>query len=82
MAKKRSYLSEVCAVAIGNLVEICTGEEWGERGEEVRREVVTMEGVEEGWERCTPERLYLLLSVSKLCGKVGVVSGCGQNMTV
>ena len=57
MATRKTFLSEVCAVAIGNLVEVCQHREWEE---EVVREVVRG-GVGEGWSECDSTRLYLLL---------------------
>ena len=59
-------MSEMCAVAIGNLVvQSCCH---GDNGDEVTQEIVREGGVEDGWVGCTPERLYLLLSFRKIFG--------------
>ena len=62
--QKKFYLREFCAVVMGDLVERC--------GEEVVRGCIVpgLEGVEGGWESCTPELLYLLLLLEKHYGKV------------
>ena len=57
-------MSEMCAVAIGDLVE--NSHFRGNKGSEVRLEMVREGGVEEGWVGCTPERLYLVLRLDKL----------------
>ena len=57
-------MSEICTVAVGNLVE---GSPYDDDGEDVRLDIVRGEGgMCEGWRRCTPERLYLFLRLNKL----------------
>lgn len=64
IAVKKHFMSEMCAVAIGDLVE--NSHFRGNKGSEVRLEIVRESGVEEGWAGCTPERLYLVLRLDKL----------------
>lgn len=66
--QKKSYLREFCAVVMGDLVERC--------GEEVVRECIVpgVDGVEKGWEGCTPETLYLLLLLEQHYGKARYTS--------
>ena len=66
--QRKSYLREFCAVVMGDLVERC--------GEEVVRECIVLgvEGVEKGWEGCTPETLYLLLLLEQHYGKARYTS--------
>ena len=65
---KKPFMSEMCAVAIGNLIENTHfhGNSNHDDGEDVRLEVAREGGVGEGWLGCTPERLYLLLRLDKL----------------
>ena len=65
IATRKSFLSEVCAVAMGNLVESgCY-----DNGEDVRLGVVRECGLSEGWGKgCTPERLYLYLRLRESMG--------------
>ena len=66
IAAKKSFMSEMCAVAIGNLVENARFHSNG--GGDLRLEVVRegWGGVGEGWLGCTPERLYLVLRLDKI----------------
>ena len=65
---KKPFMVEVCTVAMANLVErVCCHDD----GEDVRLGIVREGGVCEGWEGCTPERLYMYLRVGK--GLNGVV---------
>lgn len=59
-------MSEVCAVAMGNLVE--GGCHRGD-SEDVKLGILREGGVCEGWGGCTPERLYLFLRMKKLFGE-------------
>ena len=54
-------MSEMCAVAIGNLVENARC-----LGDDVRLEIARESGVGEGWAGCTPEQLYLVLRLDKI----------------
>ena len=63
IAAKKPFMSEMCTVAIGNLMENvhCHG-----NADDVILEIVREVGVSEGWVECTPERLYLFLRMDKL----------------
>lgn len=63
--QKKFFLQELCAVTIGQLVRECDFST-----EVVRDHVISLVGIASGWEGCTPERLYLVLLLSKLFGKV------------
>lgn len=66
IATRKPFLSEVCAVAMGNLLESsCYGDD-----EDARLGVVRECGLSEGWgEGCTPERLYLYLRLRSSMGR-------------
>ena len=64
IAVKKPLMSEMCAVAIGDLAENVH-----RRGDDpggVAREIVRECGMREGWVRCTPERLYLFLRLREV----------------
>ena len=63
--QKKFYLQELSAVTVGQLVTECDFS-----GDVIRDHVIPLVGVASGWEGCTPERLYLVLLLSKLFGKV------------
>ena len=64
IAAKKPFMSEICTVAVGNLVKGCRCHD---DGEDVRLEIVRGEGgMCEGWRGCTPERLYLFLRLNEL----------------
>ena len=54
----------MCTVAVGNLAEDCHSD-----GEGVMEEIVKAAGMGEGWEQCSPERLYLLLKMRAVSGE-------------
>ena len=57
-------MSEICSVAMANLVE--RTRRHGDDYEDVTSEVAREGGVGEGWDGCTPERLYLFLRLVKM----------------
>ena len=62
--QSKFYLREVCAVGVTQLVEqYCSADV-------SRDHVISLLGIDGGWEGCTPERLYTMLHLNKLYGKV------------
>ena len=55
---KKSYLQEFCVVTIGQLLN---GLE--ERLPHTCKYIIPLLGLECGWDKCTPETLYLLLNL-------------------
>ena len=60
--QKKSYLQEFCVVLVGRLIsDVGT--------DVVRTHIVPHLGVECGWDRATPETIYLLLTLQQHHGK-------------
>ena len=64
-AQKKTFLQELCMVTVGQLIS-----EDNFSDDVVRDHVIPLVGVTSGWDECTPERLYIVLLLSKLFGKV------------
>lgn len=63
LEKKKSFLGEFCASVKCQLLDVCP--------EKVCSDGVLCElGLAEGWVDCTPERLLVVLHLSKCYGKV------------
>ena len=52
-------------MTLGQLVQECDFS-----SDVIRDHVIPLVGVTSGWEQCTSERLYLIMLLGKLCGKV------------
>ena len=68
---KKSYLNEFCAVAMCKLIRSCSEELVRTKGVQL----LELEGGG-GWDSCTPHRLYMLLSLNQVWGKVCVCVWC------
>ena len=66
MCSRKSYLSQFCAVAVSKLIEGCPVAV-------VRDDIVPLLGLEGGWEKCSPEKLFLMLHMNQHYVKVGWV---------
>ena len=64
-AQKKAFLQELCVVTVGQLIS-----EGRFSDDVIRDHVIPLVGVTSGWEECTPERLYIVLLLSKQFGKV------------
>ena len=64
-AQKKTFLQELCVVTVGQLIV-----EGNFSVDVVKDHVIPLMGVTSGWEECTPERLYIILLLSKQFGKV------------
>ena len=64
-AQKKAFLQELCMVTVGQLIS-----EGHFSDDVIRDHVIPLVGVTSGWEECTPERLYIILLLSKQFGKV------------
>lgn len=57
---KKSFLQEFCAASIGRLMEKLTNES-------IFGHVLPLLGLDCGWEKCSPGKLYLLLTLLERC---------------